>query len=110
MGFLTSLMTKELLAKFTWTGKGEAGNKFCFAEFKQIQTILLSAMMKMDVNYSLTQFKIDLQRNLAKCSNEVGKPHTVIFSVDTVSSKPQSVDDSPQVENQTQPIEKVPAN
>lgn len=83
LGFMTSLIHKELVANFTWTGKGDFGNKFCFNDLKQIQTVLFSAMIKIDSNYSLAQFKSDLQRNLAKCANEMGRKRTLIMSVNT---------------------------
>lgn len=82
---MTSLISKEMLANFTWTGKCESGTKFCFNDFKQVQACLLSAMIKVDKNYSLSQFKSDLQKNLSKCTNGIVKKHSIIMTVNTNS-------------------------
>lgn len=82
-GFMTSLISKELLSNFTWTGKCESGMKLGFNDFKQIQACLLSAMIKVDKHYNLSQFKSDLQKNLSKCSHGMDQKQSVIMSVTT---------------------------
>lgn len=68
-GFLTSTISTELLAQYTWTGKSETGNRMRFKDLSHVQIVLFNAMIKVDCNYTLAQFEDDIKINLIKCSN-----------------------------------------
>lgn len=94
-GFLTSIIANELLAQYTWSGKSETGNKMSFKDLSHIQIVLFNAMMKVDCNYTLSQFEDDIKINLVKCSNmckylQQNKEETIII-IETEQPKNQAV-------------------
>lgn len=69
-GFMNSLISKELLFQFNWTGQGNPKKK-SFEKMKQIQSILWCAMLKVSPTYSVKEFEADLKTNLTKCAAQI---------------------------------------
>ncbi|XP_031639560.1 uncharacterized protein LOC116351579 [Contarinia nasturtii] len=64
-GFFGSLISKEVIVQFRWSGRME--NTQAFKELKNVQIVLLSAMIRVDKNYTLYQFENDTKSVLTKC-------------------------------------------
>lgn len=58
-------MSKEVIVLFRWSGRIE--NSAAFKELKNIQIVLLSAMVRVDPKYTLYQFENDVKAVLTKC-------------------------------------------
>lgn len=67
-GFTHSLISKELLDLYTWTGRSEKKNKHSFTNLVQIQNLLYCAMLKVDTTYTVISFENDFKTNLLKCA------------------------------------------
>lgn len=67
-GFTLSLMSKELLVKYTWSGRSQTNSKYGFERMKQIQGVLWCAMVKVSPLYSTEEFEEDFKANLVKCT------------------------------------------
>lgn len=65
-GFSLSLISKDLLASYTWSHKFE--NRQCFEHLRMIQSVLWCAMLKISPTYSIQEFEIDFKSNLIKCA------------------------------------------
>lgn len=68
-GFTLSLISKDLLAKYTWSHRQE--NKHCFENMKMIQSVLWCAMVKVSPTYSVQEFENDFKNNLSKCAAQM---------------------------------------
>lgn len=65
-GFIHSLIAKELLVEYSWSGRSENHCKRCFSDMKQTQNILFGATRKVIPNYTVIEFEADLKANLLK--------------------------------------------
>lgn len=65
-GFIHSLISKELLVQYTWSGRSESNSKRCFSKMKQIQNVLFGAVKKVIPKYTLIEFEADFKANLLK--------------------------------------------
>lgn len=63
-GFIGSLISHDIIAQFKWAGRIE--NTVAFKELKNIQVVLLSAMVRVDPNYTMYQFENDIKTVLQK--------------------------------------------
>lgn len=63
-GFICSLIAKEVIIQYRWSGRIEETQ--AFKELKNVQIVLLSAMVRVDANYTLYQFENDIKSILAK--------------------------------------------
>lgn len=78
--------------------------KSAFKELKNIQIVLLSAMVRVDRNYTLFQFENDIKSVLTKCTIALKKTKKIVdketadeneyLMTDSESKKERSVDES----------------
>lgn len=73
-GFIHSLISKELLVQYTWSGRSENNSKRSFSNMKQIQNVLFGATKKIIPTYTLIEFETDFKANLLKCAAVNSKP------------------------------------
>lgn len=67
------MISKDLLGKYTWSGKsinGTQENKHCFQSMNMIQSVLWCAMVKVNPTYSVQEFENDFKNNLSKCASQ----------------------------------------
>lgn len=74
-------MSKDVIIQFSWSGKPT--NTSAFKELKNVQIVLLSAMVRVDAGYTLHQFENDIKSVLRKCVQTSNK-HQVSIDVYTV--------------------------
>lgn len=67
-------MSKDVITQFRWAGRME---KDAFKDLKNIQIVLLSAMVRVDRNYTLYQFENDIKSVLTKCITVFKKTNAV---------------------------------
>lgn len=67
-GFICSLIAQEIIPEFKWAGRVE--NSISFKEMKNIQVVLLSAMIRIDPSYTLYQFETDMKSVLKKAQTK----------------------------------------
>lgn len=63
-GFICTLISQEIITQFKWAGRVE--NTVAFKELKNIQVVLLSAMVRVVPKYTLYQFENDMKSVLNK--------------------------------------------
>lgn len=72
-GFMHSLISKDLLVNYTWSGRSEdksSKTKNSFAALIQIQSVIFSAIAKVVPTYSIKEFENDVKLNLMKCASK----------------------------------------
>lgn len=70
-GFTLSLISRDLLKQYSWTGRGDNSlKKRRFELMKHIQSVLWCAMVKISPSYSVKEFEDDFKTNLAKCASQ----------------------------------------
>lgn len=65
-GFINSLISKDLLVTYTWSGRSENGSKHSFADLIHIQSALFNAMFSVVPSYSIAEFEDDFKAYLVK--------------------------------------------
>lgn len=68
-GFTHSLISKDLLTEYSWSGRSGGDLKRSFAGLKQIQNVIFSACRRIIADYTITEFETDFKANLSKSSN-----------------------------------------
>lgn len=68
-GFMLSLISKDLLGKYTWSGRSEKqSTKFCFENLKQIHGVFWGALLRIIPKYTVKELEDDMKKNLYKCA------------------------------------------
>lgn len=69
---LVSLMTKECLANFTWSGKAKLNQKTkkSLEKLKNIHELIITALKELDPSYDFKAFKNDMVKHIAKRAHE----------------------------------------
>lgn len=63
-------MSRDVVTEFGWSDRMEKG---AFRKLKNIQIVLLSAMVRVDPDYTLYQFENEIKLVLTKCTNTLKK-------------------------------------
>lgn len=63
-GFMGSLLSKDVIIQFRWGDRIDSTSSF--KQLKNVQVVLLSAMVRVDPNYTLFQFENDVKAVLTK--------------------------------------------
>lgn len=85
-GFTHSLISKELLTHYTWSGRSEDKSKRPFVNLKYIQGVLWCAMVKVSPTYSVQQFEEDFRTILVKIASR-SKAHENFEEKDVFDEK-----------------------
>lgn len=75
-GFLMALISKDVILQYRWCGRIEETS--AFKELKNIQIVLLSAMIRVDGNYTLYQFEEEVKSVFKKCVQATNKSKVCI--------------------------------
>lgn len=73
---MMALISKDVIVQYRWFGRNEETS--AFKELKNIQIVLLSAMIRVDSNYTLYQFEEDVKSVFKKCAHAANKTKVCI--------------------------------
>lgn len=63
-------MDRELITKFSWSGKSSDGKKLAFKGLKNVMNMLYETVKAIDVNYTSDQFELNLKNKILRYASE----------------------------------------